>query len=79
MGLEAEGLREGRISLGKAELYRCSVYRCAWERKTAFLPRFLKPELENASCLSQMRERFVSIGVKLKVCLNASWLGFQPG
>lgn len=43
-------------------------------KKTAFLFSILKPELENASCLSQMIERLMPAGAKLKVYLDASWL-----
>lgn len=43
-------------------------------KKTAFLLSILKPELENAGYLSQMMERFMSAGAKLKVYFDASWL-----
>lgn len=48
-------------------------------KNMAFLLKILQYELENPSCLTQMVETLTSATAELKVCLDASWLGLQPG
>lgn len=50
-----------------------------WGKNRAFLLQILEDELENPACLTQMVETLTSASAELKVCLDASWLGLQPG